>query len=94
MVDTTILFGCHDAGLENNGHRHILTMIERTVDRFASEPSLNGMYRARQDMEWALQDEDTYPYFFGAVRIKFDIPKVGRREPTYGRRREKWEDFC
>ena len=83
-VTVNIIFGCHDKELANNGHRHILTMIERTIDRFAAEPLMDGKYRAQQNMEWALQDEDTYPFFFGGVAIKFSVPKIGRREPAYG----------
>jgi hypothetical protein len=83
-VTTDILFGCHDNSRLANGHRHIMNMIERVADRFAAEPLLCNKYRAEQDMEWALQDEDTYPFFFGGVRIRFSVPKIGRRIPKYG----------
>lgn len=59
-------------------------MIQRLVNRFAAEPLLDHKYRAQQDMEWAVQDEETYPYFFGGVRIKFSVPKIGRGDPFYG----------
>ena len=61
-----------------------MVMCQKLIDRYAAEPLLAKKYRARQDMEWALQDDESHPYFFGGVRIKFDIPKIGRRIPFYG----------
>ena len=80
-----IHLGVYDADLDNQGHQHVATMIQRIANRFAAEPLLDKKYRAQQDMEWALQDENTYPYFFGGIRIKFSVPKIGRSEPIYGR---------
>ena len=84
IVTADIHFGVHDADPSNQGHQHILVMCQRLIDRYAAEPLLAKKYRAEQDMEWAVQDADTYPYFFGGVRIKFNVPKIGRREPVYG----------
>ncbi len=82
-VTADILFGVYDPDKSNQGHQHIMVMCQRVIDRYAADSLLAGRYRAEQDMEWALQDEDTYPYYFGGVRIKFNVPKIGRREP-YG----------
>lgn len=70
----------HDAEEDNQGHRHVAVMIQRLVNRFAAEPLLDRKYRAQPDMEFALQDEDTFPFYFGGVRIKFSVPKIGRRD--------------
>lgn len=84
-VTADIHFGVYDGDLNNQGYQHVATMIQRVTNRFAAEPLLDRKYRAQQDMEWALQDENTHPYFFGGVRIKFSVPKIGRSEPVYGR---------
>lgn len=91
IVTADILLGCHDDSKKANGHRHILNMIQRICDRFAAEPLMNKKFRAEQDMEWALQDEDTYPFYFGGVRIRFNIPKIGRRIPDYD---EGKDNYC
>lgn len=83
-VTADIHFCIHDAGTENQGHRHVMVMCQKLIDRYAAEPLLDRRYRAKQDMEWALQDDESHPYFFGGVRIKFDIPKIGRRTPFNG----------
>lgn len=91
IVTTDIILGCYDNSAKTNGHRHILNMIQRICDRFAAEPLMNNKYRAEQNMEWALQDEDTHPFYFGGVEIKFNIPKIGRRVPDYG---QKENQYC
>lgn len=83
-VTADIHLGVHDPDEDNQGHQHVAIMIQRIVNRFAAEPLLDHKYRAQQDMEWALQDEETFPFFFGGVRIKFSVPKIGRGEPVYG----------
>lgn len=78
-VTVGIYLGIRDTGRENQGHRHVMVMIERIVDRFVSEPLLDNRYWAQQDIEWALDSEDLYPNFYGGVCIKFSVPKIGRR---------------
>lgn len=78
-VTVGIYLGIRDTGRENQGHRHVMVMIERIVDRFVSKPLLDDRYWAQQDIEWALDSEDLYPNFYGGVCIKFSVPKIGRR---------------
>ena len=54
--------------------------IQRICDRFAAKPLLAQKYYARQHIQWALQDEDTYPYYFGGIEITFNLPKIGRED--------------
>lgn len=66
-----------------SGHENILIMIQRIVDRFAWDPLFKKMYRADQDIQWAVGEDDTYPFYFGAVAITFSVPKIGRKEPEF-----------
>lgn len=83
LVTVDIILGICENDRDAIGQKHLLVMIQRITDRFAEEPLLNKKYRADQKMEWAVQDEDTYPFYFGGVEIKFRIPKIGRRIPEY-----------
>ena len=77
-VAVDVVLGVHDMAT-HGGHEHILTCIQRIVDRFAWDPQLNKKYRADQDIQWAVGEDDTYPYYFGAVAITFSTPKIGRK---------------
>lgn len=82
-VSVGIYLGICDRGRENQGHRHVMVMIQRIIDRFVSEPLLDDRYWAQPETEWALDTEDLYPNFYGAVCIKFSVPKIGRRMTEY-----------
>lgn len=75
-----VLLGVYDEDLMGEGYLHLLTMMERITDRYLTEPLLNHKYRAEPKMSTDIQDEDTYPYYFGAVEMTFNIPKVERRD--------------
>lgn len=87
-VTVDILLGIHDADENNAGHFHIMNAINRITRRFCEEATLgtagHKAYRCQSEIQWDLQDEDTYPYYFGGVELKFTVPKPGRREPNYG----------
>lgn len=80
-VTTDIILGIYDDSTDTNGHLDILWMIQKIIDRFAAEPLLCGKYRADPEISWALQDEDTYPFYFGGIELKFSVPKIERRDP-------------
>ena len=81
-VTVNILFGAFSDDSSNQGHVYISNMIEAVADYFAAYPLLDHKYRALQDMEYAMQDEDTAPYYFGLLEMKFWVQKA-RREDDY-----------
>ena len=84
-VRTDILIGIHDEGDNNQGHKVMLNAITRIVNRFSQEATLgkpgHKAFRCQSKMEWALQDEDTWPCFFGGVSLTFSVPKPSRKDP-------------
>ena len=81
-VATDVILGVHEAATEK-GHEHILVMIQRIVDRFAWDPQFAGKYRVDQNIQWAVQEDDTYPFYFGAVALTISAPKIGRKGEYY-----------
>lgn len=78
-VATDIIIGVHDMSY-HGGHEHVLIAIQRILDRFAWEPKLARKFRAEQDMQWVIDEDDTYPFYIGAVEITFSVPKMGRKD--------------
>ena len=79
-VTVDILLGIFDDDTQNDGHVVIADMIQKITDYFVAYPLLDHKYRALQDMDFALQDEDTYPYFFGGIEMKFWVQKAQRED--------------
>ena len=80
-----IYLGVHDDGTGNQGHFALLNALTRITSRFGKEavmgpPGKIG-FRCLPQMKVQLQDEDTYPYFLGAVLLNFAAPKITREDP-------------
>jgi len=78
-VDTILLLGAYDDSTENNGHRIILEMIEKIQERYEGTPRLAGKYVLKDPVAWALQDEESWPYFFGAMNLTWQVTAPRRK---------------
>lgn len=83
-ISTVIVFGIFDDGIECQGHQVLLNMFHRIAERFTKDPVLKERYRMNSDagIEWILDTEDRYPYYFGAMEMTWDTFFV-RREDRY-----------
>lgn len=79
-VSVGFYFGAYDNDRDGGGDIYIQAMIDAVKTRFEEEPLLDHMFRAEPDTDWALQDADSYPYYFGALEITFGIPKMKRKD--------------
>ena len=80
-VGTIILIGIFDDAPENQGHTAVLEIMEKIQEHYQNNPviaDLNGRIIGRLDTQtpisWALQDEESYPYFFGGLNLTWDLP--------------------
>lgn len=81
-VYVTLLLGVHDKSYNNQGYKDIMHMIQVVHHRFSKNPVLAHSYECVMPMQWALQDEESYPYFFGGMALKFQLVPI-RREDRY-----------
>lgn len=79
-VFVTILIGLINRDEENDGHKDILNVIWKIYERFSKNPMLAGKYMFNEPFQWALQDEESFPYFFGAASLTFNIPAIRRED--------------
>lgn len=81
-VQLTLVFGCCNEDTKNDGHKTIMGMIQRVYERFQKEPMLASKYMYRDPFQFALQDEESFPYYFGAASMIFRTAAI-RREDMY-----------
>lgn len=79
-VKMAVLLGIYDGDTETNGHQEILKMIDLIQQRFLTRPLLNKKFRCLPKMSWALQEESTYPFYFGGLEMTFGCMKIGRED--------------
>lgn len=70
-VAMLLLIGIFDDDPMNRGHEAVLEIIERTQAHYERFPILE-CFSFTDPFHWALQDEPSYPYYFGAININFD----------------------
>ena len=83
-VRVVLVFCVRDAARDRQGHKDILTLIFRVYERFAKNPYIGNFYFPVDNdsaFEWAVQDEDTYPYNIGACKMMFNGPSIQKEYP-------------
>jgi hypothetical protein len=80
-VKATLLFGAFDDSYTNQGHRDVLHMIQKIYERFSKNAILAAKYENVMPINWALQDEESYPYYFGGMELFFNTLPIGREDP-------------
>lgn len=79
-VSVVLIICIRDDTEENSGHAAVMNVIDKITHRFLREPLLDRRYEAVLPLNWALQDEDTAPYYIGGVEMSFEIPAVRRED--------------
>lgn len=79
-IYTTLLVGMINRSAENSGHKDVLNVIWKIYERFSKNPMLAGKAMFTDRFQWALQDEESFPYFFGAASLAFNIASIRRED--------------
>lgn len=79
-VLVTMLFGYFDDDPQNNGHKGVLGMIQKVHERFEKQPMLANQFMFQDPFDWALQDEESFPYFFGAASMTFKTAAIRKED--------------
>lgn len=84
-VQTTLIFGIFDDDKECQGHQVIMNMIHKIAERFTRNPYLKEKYRMNHEagITWVIDDVDEYPYYFGAMVMKWDTFFVRLEDDRY-----------
>jgi hypothetical protein len=78
-VAVVLIVGIYDEDLSNQGHMDVLDIFEHIQSGLEANPLVGGEFVFTDPFNWALQDEESYPYFFGAASLSFSVP-APRRE--------------
>lgn len=87
-VHVMFIIGVYDTDENRRGHDGVLNIISRIYERYAKNPIVHGgkaviNFDGEQMLfHWVLQDDDTWPYYFGAIQAEFAMMPV-ERESKY-----------
>lgn len=67
---------CYDLGTERQGGLDVINIQEDIKQRFCSSPRFGGPFTVTMPMVFALQVDDTYPYYFGNAIFDITAPAM------------------
>ena len=85
-VDVMFIIGVYDPDENHRGQDGVLNIIQRIYERYAKNPIVHGRkakinFTGEQMLfHWVLQDDDTWPYFFGAIQAEFAMMPIERED--------------
>lgn len=80
-VNTYLLIGVFDDSYEKQGTKDVLNIIADIYERFAKIPVLNSRYRVQYPILWALQDEESYPFYYGGMHLSWELAAIRKEDP-------------
>lgn len=74
-----LLFCICDHSQEMQGYQTLWNLLNRITGRFRADTILDAFYCEKR-MKAVIQDEDTYPYFFGGIEMEWNLPEMEEDE--------------
>ncbi len=72
-VTLLLWIGIWDDNLRNEGHDTVLEIIEGIQQHYQEKPALGAAF-FQDPFEWVLQDEESFPFFYGGCSVTFQLP--------------------
>lgn len=80
VVNIIIIVGICDNDLNAQGHRDVMNIIQKIYMRFHENPDLNHKAAYKGPFHWATQEDNYYPFYFGACSMSFNIAAIRRED--------------
>lgn len=78
-----IMFGIFNDNREMTGYYDLLNVIETVVNRYRTNTVVGEFYCERK-MSVEIQQDDSYPYFFGGIEMTWNLPQLQMEGEYYG----------
>ncbi|MEK4883670.1 hypothetical protein NST81_02915 [Bacillus sp. FSL W8-0223] len=79
---TTVGFviGTFDDDNQNQGYRDVTQIINKIVEVLKKEPVINRRFTLKYPLKWRILEEETDPYYYGAVETSWSMPAYDRQD--------------
>lgn len=76
MVNFSLIICCYDTGMKREGYQDVANIKEDIIQRVCAQPYFGGAFTILKPIVWALQVDDTSPYYFGACTLTCTAPAM------------------
>lgn len=75
-VTFSLILCCYDNGKKREGYQDVANIKEDIVQHMCAKPYFGGCFTVLKPIAWALQINDTAPYYYGAVTLICTAPAM------------------
>jgi len=75
-VEFGLVICTYDTGIRREGYQDVANIKEDIVQRVCSAPYFGGAFTILKPVTWAMQQDDTAPYYFGACNLICTAPAL------------------
>lgn len=75
-VEFSIVICTYDIGKNREGYQDVANIKEDIIQHVCQEPYFGGAFTILKPIAWALQQDDTYPYYYGACALICTAPAL------------------
>ena len=75
-VEFSLIICAYDEGLERDGYQDVANIKEDIIQRLCTRPYFGGCFTVLKPIAWAMQNDDTHPYYFGACNLVCTAPAM------------------
>jgi hypothetical protein len=75
-VDFSLIICCYDEGKSREGYQDVTNIKEDIIQQICSTPYFGGAFTILKPIVWALQIDDTAPYYYGACTLTCTAPAM------------------
>ena len=76
IVEFSIIICAYDRGKDRGGWQDVTNIKERIIQRVCTAPYFGGSYTILKPIAWAIQQDDTAPYYYGAITLNCTAPAM------------------
>lgn len=75
-VEFSLIVCAYDTGTQREGFQDVANIKEDIIQRVCSMPYFGGAFTIKKPITWAMQTEDSHPYYFGVCSLKCTAPAM------------------
>lgn len=75
-VQFSLIVCAYDTGVKREGWQDVANIKEDIIQRVCTAPYFGGVFTVLKPITWALQVDDTHPYYFGACTLTCTAPAM------------------
>lgn len=81
VVEIVLVICIHDRNPDRQGYRDAVHMVNEILYRYQTNWIVAKRYILQYPIKWVTPDDDTHPYYYAAMSLKFEAAAVVKEEP-------------